>query len=323
MSVLPTPFPDDPVEGQPGHFDHSNWVKNSLIAIDSNLIPKPPPAPAGRVLGTTATDTWEAVDPELFFGVPTGAIISYAVATPPTGWALCDGTAHASQALYDVTGSWDTPNLKDKFILGAGSTYPHGAEGGEASVKLSSAESGVPEHTHSTANASVSHTHQFTKSLLAHSHSITKSTLAHNHYYERRTFAHSHSITSWGDHTHPLNLKQDVSTNGSGRRITGGSNDAGNGAGVGESTVVSGGHGHNISTWGQDDTTKLYTNTIWSGDSGKLYTDQTWTSDSNKITTESAAGTHSHSVNKNTAGDAAQAHNNMPPYYALVYIIKL
>lgn len=37
-SLLPTPEPPDPVEGQPGHFDHTNWVKASLKALDQGTV---------------------------------------------------------------------------------------------------------------------------------------------------------------------------------------------------------------------------------------------------------------------------------------------
>ena len=52
-------------------------------------------------------------------GVPQGIIAMWsgAVNNIPGGWALCDGTN-------------GTPNLRDRFIVGAGSTYAPGATGG-------------------------------------------------------------------------------------------------------------------------------------------------------------------------------------------------
>ena len=63
-------------------------------------------------------------------GVPVGGIIMWSGATNniPTGWALCDGQN-------------GTPNLQDKFIVGAGSTYAVDATGGSADATLVS-------HTH-------------------------------------------------------------------------------------------------------------------------------------------------------------------------------
>lgn len=50
---------------------------------------------------------------------PTGIICLWygAIVDIPTGWTLCDGTA-------------GTPDLRDRFLVGAGSTYAPGAFGG-------------------------------------------------------------------------------------------------------------------------------------------------------------------------------------------------
>ena len=63
-------------------------------------------------------------------GVPVGGIIMWSGATNniPSGWALCDGQN-------------GTPNLQDRFIVGAGNTYAVDATGGSADATLVS-------HTH-------------------------------------------------------------------------------------------------------------------------------------------------------------------------------
>ena len=67
--------------------------------------------------------------------IPSGVIVMWSgsIATIPTGWLLCDGTN-------------GTPNLRDKFIVGAGSAYAVAATGGEATHQLTVAE--MPSHTH-------------------------------------------------------------------------------------------------------------------------------------------------------------------------------
>lgn len=86
------------------------------------------------------------------------AMWSGAVGAVPTGWALCDGTN-------------GTPNLKNRFIVGAGDAYAVGATGGADSVTLS--ESQIPGHTHvisATTASGGSHSHSVSDP--GHSHSV-------------------------------------------------------------------------------------------------------------------------------------------------------
>jgi len=68
-------------------------------------------------------------------GIPIGSIVMWSgsIASIPTEWVLCNG----------LNG---TPDLRDKFILGAGSSYSVGANGGESTHKLLIAE--MPSHNH-------------------------------------------------------------------------------------------------------------------------------------------------------------------------------
>ena len=70
--------------------------------------------------------------------VPKGIITMWSgsIATIPPGWALCDGTN-------------GTPDLRNRFIVGAGSSYAVGATGGEATHTLTINE--MPAHTHTYA----------------------------------------------------------------------------------------------------------------------------------------------------------------------------
>jgi hypothetical protein len=74
--------------------------------------------------------------------IPSGVILMWSgsIASIPSGWLLCDGGS-------------GTPDLRNRFIVGAGSTYAVNATGG-------SADSIVVSHTHTAVNAGT-HTHQY------------------------------------------------------------------------------------------------------------------------------------------------------------------
>ena len=64
---------------------------------------------------------------------------SGSIATIPSGWLLCDGTN-------------STPNLRDRFVVGAGSTYAVAATGGSANAI-------VVSHTHTATVTDPGHFH--------------------------------------------------------------------------------------------------------------------------------------------------------------------
>ena len=70
-----------------------------------------------------------SVNSSLAATVPTGIICLWSGASSaiPSGWVLCDGNN-------------GTPDLRDRFIVGATSTYAVGATGGQVSVALSQQE---------------------------------------------------------------------------------------------------------------------------------------------------------------------------------------
>lgn len=108
--------------------------------------------------------------------LPAGVITlwSGSIVSIPAGWYLCDGTN-------------GTPNLRDRFVVGAGTTYAVGATGGSASVTLDATM--IPGHTHTfsatTSAVSNDHTHNFsgTSSGQSATHSHAVNDPGHNHLY--------------------------------------------------------------------------------------------------------------------------------------------
>jgi microcystin-dependent protein len=89
---------------------------------------------SGQVLvssGSSATPTWG----DAFV---TGMIMLWSGSTGsiPSGWALCNGSS-------------GTPDLRNRFVVGAGSTYAVDATGGSANATL-------PSHTHTFSDVSTS-----------------------------------------------------------------------------------------------------------------------------------------------------------------------
>lgn len=129
----------------------------------------------------------------------TGMIMiwSGAIGTIPSGWALCNGTN-------------GTPDLRDRFVVGAGSTYAVAAVGGVNTVALSSNE--IPSHAHSFSGSTSG---------------------AGDH-------AHGAWTDTQGAHTHGTNIASNTSNNNTIGSYAGGSGN------VEINTDSAGAHGHNI-----------------------------------------------------------------------------
>lgn len=141
---LTTGDPDKKVKGT--EIDNEfNAIASAISSkADSNSptltgTPLAPTASAGT--NSTQIATTAFVTTALTTVFPSGGIIlwSGSVASIPSGWYLCNG-------------SNSTPDLRDKFIVGAGSTYAVGATGG-------SADAVVVSHTHTATVTDPGHTH--------------------------------------------------------------------------------------------------------------------------------------------------------------------
>jgi len=78
--------------------------------------------------------------------VPTGTIVAYGGNSAPSGWQLCNGGTASTSALQTLLGQSTVPDLRDRFIIGAGNSYSRHNTGGEATKTLGTAN--LPSHTH-------------------------------------------------------------------------------------------------------------------------------------------------------------------------------
>lgn len=177
--------------------------------------------------------------------IPKGGIIMWsgALADIPAGWVLCDGT--------DIDGDNvpDTPDLRDRFILGAGNIYNSGIIGGEDK------------------------------------HALTINELAQ----------HYHSMS---DHRHSIDPPN---TNSGGQSAT---------------------HNHQANADGGTDNSNGGYFRIDSGVSKTIPTGAASNNHTHAINIPAFWSSYNGSGNTSSAGVGA-AHNNMPPYYSLAFIMKL
>jgi len=243
--------------------------------------------------------------------VPTGAIFLWSGAANnlPTGYVLCNG-------------SNSTPNLQNRFVIGAGDSYAVDATGGATTVTLATAN--LPSHTHSTGNHTHSvgnHSHNVnnhTHSFGNHSHNVnnhTHSTPNHNHNMN----AHNHSTNNTGGHTHNRQFfpKENnyPNTNQPSREGTNsnGSNFATGNAGAHSHNTNSGTSNTNASGGGNTGNSAPSTSNTGGGTTGNT-----------APSTSNAGALTSGATSAGTTGGtgSGSAVNKLPPYYALCYIMK-
>lgn len=235
---------------------------------------------SGQVLtsnGASALPTWQA--PVSGFSAGMILLWSGTIATIPSGWALCNG-------------SNGTPDLRDRFVIGAGSTYVVNATGGAANVTLSTVN--LPSHTHSfsgsgtTDATNIDHTHSFSATSSGQSQT------------------HTHTATSTVSdpgHSHTVGINNNAEPQPDG--FAAGNREPNPGTVYFLPT-------NSVST-GIGVTTSL----------GNASVDHTHTVSG---TTGSGGGSHTHTFSvSGTTGSTGSgtAFSILPPYYALAYIMKL
>ena len=141
---LPDTDTDKIIRGSEFDTEFNNLVtavasKANTVSPELTGVPRAPTAPAGTSSTQIATTAFVAQN-----AILRGMIVMWSGAelTIPAGYALCDGTN-------------DTPDLRNRFVMGAGSTYAVDATGGSANAVIVS-----HNHTGST-NTTGNHSHTY------------------------------------------------------------------------------------------------------------------------------------------------------------------
>jgi microcystin-dependent protein len=259
---------------------------------------------ANNIVQLNGSAQLPAVDGSLLTGiegVPAGIISlwSGSVASIPSGWVLCNG-------------SNGTPDLRDRFLVGAGSSYAVGDLGGSNAITLT--ESNLPGHTHAVSGS--------TASDGAHTHNLSANTGAggdHSHNFNTNTgnsgdHAHNGSTSNTGTHQHSHG-------DGSGANpgspntvaLSSAAYQSGLSPGPAQQTSNAGAHSHNFTT--SPAGTHSHNFNANTGNSGNHTHTVTGTAAS------AGAHTHTFSTTSGSTGGGT-GHENRPPYYALAYIMK-
>jgi microcystin-dependent protein len=108
-----------------------------------------------------------SIAPAIAATIPAGVILMWSgsVASIPAGWKLCDGTL-------------GTPDLRSRFVVGAGSSYAPGATGGADTVTLNANQ--MPVHAHGVSDPGHAHSvydpgHNHGVNDPGHTHSVPTS----------------------------------------------------------------------------------------------------------------------------------------------------
>lgn len=243
---------------------------SSKADLNSPALTGTPTAPTATY-GTNTTQV--ATTAFVQAAIPSGVILlwSGSVATIPSGWALCNG-------------SNGTPDLRNRFVVGAGSTYSVADTGGSDSVTLTSSQ--IPSHTHTVTTTGS------TSSENAHSHTFsgTSGGMSAN-------ATHNHTLNDSG-HTHDLTLDATTGSPTYGSAAYSALNQA-----VVSRTATTAGAVTGITL----DSTSVEHTHSYSG-----------------TTSTASAHTHTLTLSSTASSTGGgSSHENRPPYYALAYIMRL
>ena len=174
---------------------------NNISSSSTTKIDKVPAAVTNNVASFNATGALQDSGSPSTALIPSGGIIIWSglLTAIPTGWSLCDG-------------SNGTPDLRNRFVVGAGDQYDRNDIGGADSLTLTEAQ--IPSHTH-TIDSSGNHNHSITDPGHAHTGIVgtgiddsqlgTGSNSVPKGIGDVGTSTTGITVNSGGEHTHPIN----------------------------------------------------------------------------------------------------------------------
>lgn len=214
------------------------------------------------------------------------------------GWGLCNGNTYIGPTINIAT-----PDLRDKFLVGALGSYTVGDTGGVNTVTLDITM--IPPHTHAITDPG--HTHIIDDP--GHDHNVTDP----GHTHAASAGAHQHNITSQptsinGDHNHPYDIfdpggaTYNLDTGVPPLQATLGTHTV--------TTSNAGTHSHTVT--GVTDSANA--NTVITAAFTGIDMDDAFTGITNDDNTTG--------ITINNIGGGLE-HENRPPYYALIFIKKI
>jgi hypothetical protein len=220
--------------------DTAVFASNADIATNAQFSTTQPASTSNTSIATTAFVQQELNN---FVAIPVGIIVMWsgAVINVPSGWVLCNGTS-------------GTPDLRDRFIVGAGNAYSPGNIGGSDTIALTTANLPSHSHTGSTNAVSTDHTHAFS----------TTADSAGNHIHTINDPGHAHGGV-------PL-LVTDTDRGGGSSTFSVDNVGFTAGSGTGISINSAGNHNHTVSgsTAGQSETHNHTFTTDTTGDNSPI-----------------------------------------------------
>lgn len=202
------------------------------------------------------------------------------------GWAYANG-----ETFTTASGNFTTTNLLDKFVVGAGATYDVGDTGGAATVTLTEAQ--MPSHTHSVTDPG----HDHTVTDPGHDHSITQS-------------PHTHSVTDPG---HDHDAATSITFTPSSVQYSY----------IQTTANVTGDGGTSVpDTWDQNTLSASAATTVSSSNTGISIGSASISMSAGESNTGISVAESNTGIEIGSAGES-EAHENLPPYYAVIFVQKL